>query len=387
MNEKRHRMIGRFGRWSVAIFLLATSLAVLGMGVTPRYIEELRIGGGYGDSADGGADFEQDGDILTDGDLTVTGNTSVGNRFDQDLLRSWSDYGLLGSASSEALFRLDLTGTPSSWSGTIYGCVFYNNYTGSIAEGGVLFFEITYTYKDASTKDIQFSYYDLGHNGTSALKIREYATDQFEAQYIGPGWFVRYQPLIYWRNTQDPDFSVFGDSPTSAGSLVTPNGTLTLVNDCAVGHDLILDSDSGMLKFGDSQDFQLRYEQVSSDHYFKVEDGSGNDMLTVLDKGTVGEVGVTGTLDMDGRIEYVNSGVITLDGNNPTPVDFTDEGGIDMPDATYAVLISAETTGSPITVTWANRSTTGFEISAWNVSTGSASTSSTLRVSWMVVDQ
>ena len=110
-------------------------------------------------------------------------------------------------------------------------------------------------------------------------------------------------------------------------------------------------------------------------------------MLTVLDKGTVGEVGVTGTLNVDGLLDYVNSGVVTLDGVNPTPVDFTDEGGIDMPDATYAVLISAETTGNPITATWANRSTTGFDVSAWNVSTGNPSTSSTLRVSWMVVDQ
>ena len=81
------------------------------------------------------------------------------------------------------------------------------------------------------------------------------------------------------------------------------------------------------------------------------------------------------------------AGVVRLDGLNPTPVDFTDEGGVDMPDATYAVLISAESTSSPITVTWANRSTTGFEIWAWNVSTGNPSTSSSLDVSWMAVDQ
>jgi len=35
----------------------------------PRYLEELRIGGGYGDAEDGGADFEKDGDIVTDGTL------------------------------------------------------------------------------------------------------------------------------------------------------------------------------------------------------------------------------------------------------------------------------------------------------------------------------
>ena len=42
----------------------------------PRYLEELAIGGGFGDAADGGAIFERDGDILTDGKITA-GATSV----------------------------------------------------------------------------------------------------------------------------------------------------------------------------------------------------------------------------------------------------------------------------------------------------------------------
>ena len=145
-------------------------------------------------------------------------------------------------------------------------------------------------------------------------------------------------------------------------------------------------SDDGMVKFGDSQDFQLRYE-YDSGHYFKIEDGSGNDMLTVMDGGTTGDVAVTGNATLGGTLKYVNSGAVTLDGMNPTLVDFTDEGGVDMPDTTYAVLLGAESTVSPITATWANRSTTGFEIWAWNVSTGNPSTSGSRNVSWMVVDQ
>ncbi|MBX7258145.1 MAG: hypothetical protein K1Y02_17420 [Candidatus Hydrogenedentes bacterium] len=47
-------------------------------GTNPRYVEELRIGGGYGDSADGGADFEKDGDIATNGNLVVDGDVAVG---------------------------------------------------------------------------------------------------------------------------------------------------------------------------------------------------------------------------------------------------------------------------------------------------------------------
>jgi hypothetical protein len=47
------------------------------IGAAPRYLEELRIGGGYGEPTDGGADFESNGDLLTNGDLTVDGNATV----------------------------------------------------------------------------------------------------------------------------------------------------------------------------------------------------------------------------------------------------------------------------------------------------------------------
>jgi hypothetical protein len=37
----------------------------------PRYLEELAIGGGFGDAVDGGAILERDGDILTDGKISA----------------------------------------------------------------------------------------------------------------------------------------------------------------------------------------------------------------------------------------------------------------------------------------------------------------------------
>ena len=49
------------------------------MGPNPRYLEELRVGGGYGDSSDGGADFEKNGNIRTNGGLVVDGAVSVGH--------------------------------------------------------------------------------------------------------------------------------------------------------------------------------------------------------------------------------------------------------------------------------------------------------------------
>jgi len=46
---------------------------VLAIGASPRYLEELCIGGGLGDAADGGADFDQAGNIATDGSVTCNG--------------------------------------------------------------------------------------------------------------------------------------------------------------------------------------------------------------------------------------------------------------------------------------------------------------------------
>ncbi|MFC1736235.1 hypothetical protein ACFL1X_08960, partial [Candidatus Hydrogenedentota bacterium] len=57
---------------TVQIFLCCAALFCLtGIGAAPRKIEELQVGGGYGDSADGGVDIESDGDLKTDGDVTV----------------------------------------------------------------------------------------------------------------------------------------------------------------------------------------------------------------------------------------------------------------------------------------------------------------------------
>jgi len=50
----------------------------MAIGSNPRYLEELSIGGGYGDAADGGADFEKTGDISTDGNIVADGDVTVG---------------------------------------------------------------------------------------------------------------------------------------------------------------------------------------------------------------------------------------------------------------------------------------------------------------------
>lgn len=61
--------------WISVVF--AAGLA-LGIGTSPRYIEELRVGGGFGDTVDGGSDFERDGDVSTDGSICVAGGVTGG---------------------------------------------------------------------------------------------------------------------------------------------------------------------------------------------------------------------------------------------------------------------------------------------------------------------
>jgi hypothetical protein len=48
------------------------------IGSHPRYLEELRIGGGYGSAPDGGADFDGAGNIAASGTLAVDGDASFG---------------------------------------------------------------------------------------------------------------------------------------------------------------------------------------------------------------------------------------------------------------------------------------------------------------------
>ncbi len=53
-------------------------LGLLAIGSHPRYLEELRIGGGYGDGVDGGADFDNSGNIAADGSVKATGGFEAG---------------------------------------------------------------------------------------------------------------------------------------------------------------------------------------------------------------------------------------------------------------------------------------------------------------------
>ncbi|MBN2310870.1 MAG: hypothetical protein JXR94_17985 [Candidatus Hydrogenedentes bacterium] len=76
------------------IVLAACAALLVGMGPAPRYLEELRVGGGYNELVDGGADFDRNGDIATNGQVTV-GSGAI--RFDDP-----SDSFVLGTRDGSA---------------------------------------------------------------------------------------------------------------------------------------------------------------------------------------------------------------------------------------------------------------------------------------------
>ncbi|MCC6694993.1 MAG: hypothetical protein IT365_05115 [Candidatus Hydrogenedentes bacterium] len=79
-------------------------ILLAGIGAAPRYLEELRIGGGYNDAANGGADFESDGDIATNGALTVQGATALNGDLtiaDTDIAGTGTTMGLNPSGAGQ----------------------------------------------------------------------------------------------------------------------------------------------------------------------------------------------------------------------------------------------------------------------------------------------
>lgn len=77
------------------------------LGAKPRYLEELRIGGGYGSAPDGGVDVDKGGNVAMDGDLTVDGALEVGG-----------DFEVAGVNGTWTVFQTARSG----WPGYLSGC-------------------------------------------------------------------------------------------------------------------------------------------------------------------------------------------------------------------------------------------------------------------------
>ncbi|MBI3119936.1 MAG: hypothetical protein HYZ00_14690 [Candidatus Hydrogenedentes bacterium] len=88
------------------ILVAAATLLLCAMGAFPRYLEELRVGGGYASTPDGGIDLDAQGNLATDGALTVDGAASIGGNAT-----------IAGNASVTG--ALAVTGITTSWSATL----------------------------------------------------------------------------------------------------------------------------------------------------------------------------------------------------------------------------------------------------------------------------
>lgn len=82
-------------------------MALPSLGSRPRYVEELRVGGGYLSSPDGGVDIDKAGNMALDGDLTIGGDlalaaTGVDRTWHRTLLAREAALGVANPAAAAA---------------------------------------------------------------------------------------------------------------------------------------------------------------------------------------------------------------------------------------------------------------------------------------------
>jgi len=317
---ERNRRTGLLGRvmrpWAVGVLVVVSAAVALGIGATPRYIEELCIGGGYGDSADGGADFEQDGDILADGDIVVGGSLGVAGG-----VTGPEDGSLTMTADGSVVLQTD---TDDDGAETFQ----FKNGTGTevarIDESGDMQIDGDATISGHNIKDssgLAAITFDGSQNTTvnGHLTIGGWAKEIRTAdaslklvanRNAGDSAIVDLNPrpadgtssalVRMFRSTDTTgscQLQILGHNTSSVKGYWQDDGTILTEN------HIYVDSDDGGVYFGEDQDFCVRY-QLDSGHYWKLKDGSGNDLLTVKDAGTTGDVGATGALTIAGLATF-----------------------------------------------------------------------------------
>ncbi len=283
--------------------VLAAGLA-LGIGTAPRYIEELCIGGGFGDGVDGGADIEQNGDIATDGSLQIGGE-----------LASDTDSPLTLSSDESIIMQVDTDNNGTETFQFLNGA---DNKVAEIDESGNI--DVAGDV-DVGDKVVMSHGASLNEDVDGELALanaRFYVKSDFGAT-DGKGLYLRntdgvgtgIYALFHYYNGGHRYWSV-GNNGGAANNFVISNandlsepkltlatdGDLTLAGGITTGDDIVADSDSAALKLGADQDFSICYDG-SGGNFFEVNDGGGNAMLRVEDKGSRG--GAYGNVRSDGR--------------------------------------------------------------------------------------
>ncbi|MCX5772536.1 MAG: hypothetical protein NTZ09_20005 [Candidatus Hydrogenedentes bacterium] len=182
--------------------IVACGLFVLAIGASPRYLEELRIGGGFGDSADGGADLDKAGNISTDGVITCNGLTA-------DEGQVAGESGVFSELAGRELLE---AGQEDTTAGRLH--VYGNNDT----EAGAIYLHTPHAY------DYTVDYWKLSSSLLGVLQLS--------------GWGGTYEPgVILQFNAGTGSFSIAYDLAVWSGSIeagragIEPaQGTLALYN-------------------------------------------------------------------------------------------------------------------------------------------------------------
>jgi len=305
--------------------LAAAGLLALGMGPNPRYLEELRVGGGYEDPGDGGADFEKDGSITTSGNVRILDGRSliVGTAaavyfgYDQagEGRAEWSDganllmyltdagttgnWGVTGSGDIAGLLHIGggygATGTTLDASGNVHsngnttvdgqltiGGGFGNtgitlSGTGAISANGTL------TVSNGATYD----YILVGTNDTHHGRLALYSSAANSGGRIELYNADNYDNSVNWWQI-DADYGSLNIRPQTWAAAFSINQT----GEAVFGNNVYIPDDK-CLTFGSNGDFRLAYDEAADDK-LEITDGAGNLMLS-LEKvqGSLGKLTTT----------------------------------------------------------------------------------------------
>lgn len=249
------------------------------IGTNPRYLEELRTGGGYGDAQDGGTDFEKNGDILTDGNITLKGILSVGSTpqiltdsngnidgskvqagtVDAAKMDASDDYTMNGLTLSGNELSVDAVGhyfESALTSGNVNKIVCSID-IGSASNFGGVALNIRVSGKTFNTSDLGMkqAYVAITKDGTPnyfaeissfgpgnsnvSLSLRDMGSNVYEVWLVGGGTlYVSAEYAVL--SGADPDFSVFGNTATG-GTAVTEALPYDFGHDVLISGDLSVD--------------------------------------------------------------------------------------------------------------------------------------------------
>lgn len=307
------------------ISALVATLAVFiaAIGANPRYIEEIRTGGGYGESVDGGADFEDDGTILTNGGVTsdgaLTGASAV-------IGGGYGDTGATISAAGVGQFNGALTtdGAATADSAAIGGG--YGSTGASISSAGVGQFNGALTTDGAATADSAVIGGGYGDTGATIASDGDITTN---GSATIDGTLLVDDGITSGNGT--------GSGVISIDKAGGASGVLTWSTGGTPEWDLTEDS---------SETLTLTSQKANEDFYIKMLDGVGLKTILFADS-SENEItlGVDGGLTKTGAdLQVTGNDILNSDGETTISMDAAQN--VSIPSGTLTVPSAGVVSGA-----------------------------------------